>query len=147
MLAAELLTSSADNPDESQPARTLLDNEDALNLYFAPRVDPSIAGKKLTPIAWEQVIEKEPIPNWTAAVLRYFRLFDGHSIGSLPEAVTKVAHIEQQLLAHLAKSSSPKNERNTRPICSPGSGPCYIGMDGRSTPNPACIILKSKTSH
>lgn len=108
MLVAELLTSSADNPDESQSAQTLLNNEDAHNLYFAPRMDPSIAGRKLTPIAWEEVIEKETIPNWAAAVARYFRLFDGHSIGSLPEAVTKVRHIGQQILDPPGQILSPE---------------------------------------
>lgn len=133
MLAAELLTSSADNPDESRSARTLLDNEDALNLYFAPRVDPSIAGKKLAPIAWEEVVEKETIPNWTAAVTRYFRLFDGHSIGSLPEAVTKVGHIGQQILDPPGQLLS-QEERAERAadLLSAVLAPCTISewMDG-----------------
>ncbi len=94
--AAEELPAFNYDPDDL-PASSLLDNLDALELGLVQSVFPKLSNCPLTSVCWDDIVEKATLPNWTKQVTTYFRLFEGTTAQTLPDAVEKLAEMGPQI--------------------------------------------------
>jgi heat shock protein HtpX len=77
-------------PQVLEPATTLLDNVDALEIQIIAHVAPQIQTKTLKSVRWEAVGREVYVPIWKRVLNEYASLFAGVEVSSLPETLKKI---------------------------------------------------------
>jgi heat shock protein HtpX len=85
----------ARNPlrEDSQPARTLLEQPDTIELQFLEGVNPRLKPGSLQSISWDEVGARVTIPTWRSFVAEYSSLVAGITAVSLPDVVPNLRNI------------------------------------------------------
>jgi hypothetical protein len=79
--------------EDSQPARTLLDRPDALELRFVEGANPDMKPGTLRCITWDEVGAKVTIPQWKKFAAEYSSFLEGVTAESLPVQIPKLPKI------------------------------------------------------
>ena len=82
---------------ESQPARSLLDNPASLELSFLRALLPALSTETLKYVAWDDVAEEVLVPGWRASMKTHGPLFQSLTMGTAPDALTRLDAIGETL--------------------------------------------------
>ena len=75
------------------PARTLLDQADAMELRFLEEANPDLKAGSVKCISWEDLGPKVTIPQWKQMTTEYSAALQGVTAGTIPEQVPKLPAI------------------------------------------------------
>jgi len=82
------------NPQEdTQPARTLLDRADALELRFLEAINPDLKPGALKCVSWDELGARVTIPSWKRFIAEYSAPLQGVTAESLPAQIPKLRQI------------------------------------------------------
>jgi heat shock protein HtpX len=79
--------------EDSNPARSLLDQADALELRYLEKMNPDMKPGTLKCVAWNEVGTRVTIPAWKRFTSEYSSALEGATAESLPEQVPKLRQI------------------------------------------------------
>lgn len=91
--AAQKLTAAASLPEDSTPARSLLDHPEALELRFLERMNPDLKPGALRCVSWNELGIRVTIPAWKKFTAEYAAALEGVTAESLPDQIPKLRQI------------------------------------------------------
>ena len=80
-------------PEDSNPARSLLDQADALELQYLEKLNPDMKPGTLKCVSWDEVGTRVTIPAWKQFTAEYSSALQGVRAESLPEQVPRLRQI------------------------------------------------------
>lgn len=96
-IGAATLISAREFPLETQPASTLLDNQEAVELRFLHTLNPDLPENALTHIDWDKVPAEVTVPFWRNVTAEYGQLLDGVTCASLPDVISRLPEIGSKI--------------------------------------------------
>ena len=80
-------------PEDSNPARSLLDQADALELRYLEQMNPDMKPGTLKCVSWDEVGTRVTIPAWKKFTSEYSSALEGVAAESLPDQIPKLRQI------------------------------------------------------
>jgi Zn-dependent protease with chaperone function len=80
-------------PEDSNPARSLLDHADALDLRFLEHINPDMKPGTLQCVSWDEVGTRVTIPAWKKFTSEYSAALEGVTAQQLPDQIPKLRQI------------------------------------------------------
>lgn len=80
-------------PEDTTPARSLLDQADALELHYLEKMNPDLKPGTLKCVSWDEVGTRVTIPAWKRFTAEYSAALEGVTAESLPEQVPRLRQI------------------------------------------------------
>jgi Zn-dependent protease with chaperone function len=80
-------------PENTNPARSLLDQAEALELRFLEKMNPDIKPGTLRCVSWDEVGTRVTIPAWKKFTSEYSSALEGVTAESLPDQIPKLREI------------------------------------------------------
>jgi Zn-dependent protease with chaperone function len=80
-------------PEDANPARSLLDQADALELRFLEKMNPDMKPGTLKCVSWDEVGTRVTIPAWKNFTAEYSAALEGVTAESLPDQIPKLRQI------------------------------------------------------
>jgi len=80
-------------PEDSNPARTLLNHADALELRFLETMNPDLKPGTLKCVSWDELGTRVTIPAWKSFTTEYSAPLQGVTAESLPDQIPKLRQI------------------------------------------------------
>jgi len=80
-------------PEDASPARSLLDQADALELRYLEKMNPDMKPGTLKCVSWDEVGTRVTIPAWKKFTAEYSAALEGVTAESLPDQIPKLRQI------------------------------------------------------
>jgi Zn-dependent protease with chaperone function len=80
-------------PEDRNPARSLLDQAEALELRYLEKMNPDIKPGTLQCVSWDEVGTRVTIPAWRNFTAEYSSALEGVTAESLPDQIPKLRQI------------------------------------------------------
>jgi heat shock protein HtpX len=80
-------------PEDPNPARSLLDDAEALELRFLESMNPDVKPGTLQCVPWDEVGKRVTIPAWKKFTSEYSSALEGVTAESLPDQIPKLRQI------------------------------------------------------
>jgi heat shock protein HtpX len=80
-------------PEDASPARSLLDQADALELRYLEKMNPDVKPGTLKCVSWDEVGTRVTIPAWKKFTAEYCAALEGVTAESLPDQIPKLRQI------------------------------------------------------
>jgi heat shock protein HtpX len=80
-------------PEDANPARSLLDHADALEIQFLEKMNPDMKPGALKCVSWDELGTRVTIPAWRSFTSEYSAPLHGVTAESLPDQIPKLRQI------------------------------------------------------
>ena len=80
-------------PEDANPARSLLENADALELAYLEKANPDLKPGTLQCVSWDEAGTRVTIPAWKKFTAEYSSALEGVTAESLPNQIPKLRQI------------------------------------------------------
>ena len=99
-------------PEDTNPARSLLDQPDALELQYLEKMNPDLKPGTLKCVSWDEVGTRVTIPAWKKFTAEYSSALEGVTAESLPEQVPRLRQIGAGIRDPKGMLLDPKQRTN-----------------------------------